>query len=443
MKPFGGMRFAGLLLSVLCLGARTGYAQQPRSDAYAAALRSMTESPADPEKAFAFSRVASAEGDLAGATAALERILLLNPRLDNIRLELGLLYQRAGNYVLAREYLQEALQAPDVPEAVRARGASALSQAEAGLSRHNVRGFVTAGARYETNANAGPSSGQVNFLGVPFELQSRDRKQDDFSIVGHASVNYTYDFDNQAGDYFEVNGVFSGAKYFEETDQDVFAFELTAGPWLNPFWDTDVPLSVRPYAAAAYINLEGDTYAGIVGGGLSLRYPISARLLARGTSEISYRDFDNTETRRINDEQTGWQYLAQADLTFILDPTTTLLVGARYVREDAREEWESNNSVGALVALSKRFTIAPLTDERFWAATLRGSIDYYGYDGADPRIDPRTRRETRYEIGLVNSIPLTDQLSLDLSASYTARESRIRNFDFDNAAFGVSFTYAF
>lgn len=75
-----------------------------------AAFQAMIADATNPEKSFRYARIAVDQGNVAGAIAALERLLRLNPALDNIRLELGVLYHELGAYGLAGPYLEKALQ---------------------------------------------------------------------------------------------------------------------------------------------------------------------------------------------------------------------------------------------------------------------------------------------------------------------------------------------
>ena len=64
----------------------------------------------DSERWFGDARAAIDKGDLPGAVSALERILLTNPDLANIKLELGLLYLRLGHADSPLEFVQGSLQ---------------------------------------------------------------------------------------------------------------------------------------------------------------------------------------------------------------------------------------------------------------------------------------------------------------------------------------------
>ena len=59
---------------------------------YDSAFQEMLRKPADLDVLFKFAALAAQTGDLEGAVSALERMLLINPDLPRVRLELGVLY---------------------------------------------------------------------------------------------------------------------------------------------------------------------------------------------------------------------------------------------------------------------------------------------------------------------------------------------------------------
>src|SRR5689334_17243449 len=98
------------------------------SKQYDAAFQEMLRQPANLDVLFKFASLASQTGDLEGAISALERMLLINPNLPRVRLELGVLYYRLKSYEVAREYLQGALKSPNVPSEVRTRAEQFIAQ---------------------------------------------------------------------------------------------------------------------------------------------------------------------------------------------------------------------------------------------------------------------------------------------------------------------------
>src|SRR5579863_4275340 len=76
--------------------------------------------PGNLETAFAYANVSAKLGDNEAAVSALERMLLFNPNLPRVQLELGALYFRMGSYDIARTYFERA-EAANPPDDVKQR----------------------------------------------------------------------------------------------------------------------------------------------------------------------------------------------------------------------------------------------------------------------------------------------------------------------------------
>ena len=92
-----------------------------------ALFQQMLRNPANLDVTFAYADVSARLGDYEAAVSALERMLLFNPNLPRVQLELGALYFRMGSYDLARDYFEKAAAANPPPE-VRARIDEYLAQ---------------------------------------------------------------------------------------------------------------------------------------------------------------------------------------------------------------------------------------------------------------------------------------------------------------------------
>ena len=86
---------------------------------YNAAFQEMLKDPGILEVVMAYAKTATKAGDLEGAVAAYEGMLLIESDLPRVRLELGLLYYRLKSYDVSRTYLESALQSPTLPKDVR------------------------------------------------------------------------------------------------------------------------------------------------------------------------------------------------------------------------------------------------------------------------------------------------------------------------------------
>jgi len=126
-----------------------------------AAFSAMMAEPANLDTAFAFASAAIQVGDFEGAISALERMLIIDPNLPRVRLELGILFYRLGSFEVARTYLSAALASTEMPADLRQRTERVLAAIDKERAPGKLTGRVMAGVRFQTNANAAPSRGEV------------------------------------------------------------------------------------------------------------------------------------------------------------------------------------------------------------------------------------------------------------------------------------------
>ncbi|MBS0519348.1 MAG: tetratricopeptide repeat protein [Proteobacteria bacterium] len=94
--------------------------------AYDEAFQQTLLRPSDAETLAKFAQIAVQFGDIEGAISALERLLLVEGDLPEVKLELGVLYFRLGSKEAARTYLEAAKASPDAPNEVKERAETFL-----------------------------------------------------------------------------------------------------------------------------------------------------------------------------------------------------------------------------------------------------------------------------------------------------------------------------
>ena len=119
-----------LLMSSMVRGDDTESLRQ----SYDQAFQEMYKDVGNLDKTFHFAEIAAQVGDLEGAIAALERMLLLDPNLPTVRMQLGVLYLRLESYGMARAYLSEVQNDSEVPAEVRKEAGSLINQIDAAVS---------------------------------------------------------------------------------------------------------------------------------------------------------------------------------------------------------------------------------------------------------------------------------------------------------------------
>ncbi len=416
-------------------------------EAYMAAFDAMFADPSNPASSFAFVEAATAMGNVRGAIAGLEQMLLVDPNLDNIKLELGILLDQVGAHEQAEYYIAEALQSGDVPDDVRRRAEPILrrteAKAEAAQNPHKVSASLFVGGRYETNANAGPGSSNIRLFGFegPF-LDDEDTEQEDVSALASGTLDYAYDFGTQAGHRLEAGLFGFGSRYKDETDVSTSLIDGDLGPRFF-FGDPRSPWgSIRPFATASYLELDDEDYRTAYGAGLNLRSLIGPAGV-NVTLRSSRQEFHDTGERPNASDQTGYYTTLRPNV--VVEPLkgTVLGAGAVFGQNNADRDFESFLEAGANLSATQYFADGLFTD-RPSSATLSTAYRHTAYDDADIQVDPdKERRDHRYDLTLSLDLPFTRSLALSLSGQQTWNRSNIPNNQYDNSGITAGMVYRY
>jgi tetratricopeptide (TPR) repeat protein len=442
-----GRRLGLAVIACFYLGAALSALAQEQSISdprYRSAFEAMMADPTNAERSFEFAEAAVAAGDLRGAIAALERILRLNPGLANIELELGVLYLRVGQNDLAATYLRRAIVAPNVPEAVRDRAQALLARAERGRRRHFFSGYVYGGARYDSNANLGPSSSLVRVLGNDALLDPQFTGQSDWSAELTGALNYIYALETQQPSEIEANLTTYNRRYDETSQFDLSSFGIDVGPRLYPRFVADGSLSIRPFISASYLTLDGDEYLQQWGGGVNVRKFFEEVSFFDLTLLASDQDYEDSPTRPVNSLRSGTFVEAIARVSHQVLPRTRVfaLVGLAQRDSDAAFETfrEAAGWVGVTQVYPAPFGLTPYP----WGSTLSLGFRRTTYDEPDPTIDPDEKREDdRFDVILTNNIQMSRSLTLVVTLQYSDNNSSLPNFEYDNTAVSAGIQWNF
>jgi len=396
------------------------------------------------ENWFQAAREASAIGDFPVAVANLERILLDNPNLANIKLELGLLYLRLGQADLARAYLEAAAAAPDAPESARVRAREALRQANLNLRRFSASGVIQIGTQYQSNPNGSPGSvSVVGPGGLPVILQSDQlsvTRGGDVSSSISGSAELRHGLGGQRGTDLVANLTSSYTRYAKQDQINTLYLGGQVGPrfLLGPAFAARGFL--RPYGEIVYLGLGDAHYFTAYGGGMALIWQLTPTLQYSGQIGYNRREYKNSRARPSSTDQTGSYVSGLADFIWQANPKTLIDVGVIGERGSARRGFWSRNTYGASLAIVRNLSLGSL------GAIARLSLGWRHsrYDDPDALVDPNVRRrENRYDLAGGLGIPLNQRLTLDLSAQRQWNPSSLPNYDYRNSVGSVSLSYRY
>jgi tetratricopeptide (TPR) repeat protein len=412
---------------------------------YEAAFQETLRKPADLDVLFHFATLAAQTGDLEGAISALERMLLIDPDLPRVRLELGVLYYRLGSYEVSRTYFEGALKAPNVPPDVRAKAEQFMADAISKQNPSHFSGEAFFGWRYQSNANLGPSTSSVRLFGQTANLNQGAAGAPDWGIVSSLQVRHVYDFGRQDKAALETQFTVYANRQFTQSQANVTLLDLTSGPRFQVFANSFEDMSVRPFLSGGYIWVNDTPYYGSYGGGIETSTLLGDGL--RGNTVFLFRRHENQDTAYLptNSQFRGTELSANSNLLYALTPRISLFANGNVQRFEADTAlWQSYQLFGAGGGFAFRFPDPVLRTGGFWTFAVNAAVQWWKYDSPDPTVDPGVDRYQNDTIlNLTASIPFDDRTTLTVSGGRFNRTSSVPNYAFTNNSFlfGVSWRF--
>ncbi len=425
--------------------AQTAAVSASAEKQYDDAFQEMLKKPADLDVLFKFATIASQTGDPEGAISALERMLLINPDLPRVRLELGVLYYRLGSYEIARTYLETALKSQSLPADVRSRAEQFMAEVEKRQSPSRFSGELFLGTRYQSNANLGPATSAVRLFGQTANLNQQALGTSDWGFVSSAQFRHTYDLGLQDKSALESQLTVYANRQFSLQAANVSLIDFTTGPRFQAFQGIFEEVILKPFLSAGYIWVNDQPYYGSYGAGLE-----SGVVLANGLRNISIfswrqQNYPNTNYLPTNSQFTGTQYSATTTFQYQLTDVITIYALGNAQRYQTQQTISQNYVVaGAGGGMAFRFADPLFKSELPWSINLTVNQQWWKYDAPDPIIDPGVvRQQLDTILNLVLSIPFDERTTFSISGGRFSRGSNLPNYEFvnNNVMFGIGWRF--
>ena len=445
-----------LLLLLAAFGASQG-AAAPDAQGHAALearkaqlFREMLANPANLDVTFAYADVSARLGDYEAAVSALERMLLFNPKLPRVDVELGALYFRMGSYAVAESYFDKAL-AQHPPPAVRERIADYLAKIKSALSRHHVTGYFLFGTQYQSDANVAPGNSTVlgSFFGlsVPFSLPKQFVKAPDNNFFINGSVIYDYDLETQNRDTLEVTGVSFMNHYFIFDRLDLDYGEVTAGPRFNfPQLGGVSGASFKPYLILNEVGLGENQYFWTYGGGLEYDEIVWHDLALRTVVEARQKHFANAPDRPLSSGLSGHDVIVSLSAVKPITANSALTAQFDFLNQDTALPFFSNNTYGVSGSYHIRYRTPRAILPNFLETTFYLGRSWALYAAPDPccstsgtfLFSPSDRFDRRWRFGITQSLIISPRIALVLQVERDIVSSNLSLYGYtsDSVLFG-------
>ena len=250
---------------------------------------------------FRFARTQVSQGNFRGASATLERILRLEPKLAPVRLLFAIVLFRLNNLGEAeREF--RAVAALDISPGIAAEINRFLDRIQTERQVTSYSASLSLGVHLDTNKTSSPRSNQ---LLVSDALTTVGRAEADIGYMGVTSIRVTHDHGYQEG-----HTVFGSLTYFQddqtaEDSLDLQSFTIEVGGTLRQAF---TEIDVTPTHYRSFIRLSREVFLRETGGRLRFERAMGEGIKAYTVATLSTQTFHQISENATGSERNGRQY---------------------------------------------------------------------------------------------------------------------------------------
>lgn len=341
---------------------------------------------------FRFARAQVQRGDVRGAAATLERILLIDPGQIQIRLFYGIVLFRLGNLDEAEREMRHILDLLDTPQGIRTTAEQYMSRIAQRQRRTRYTATISMGTQYDSNRTSTPEDRRVLVRDFPL---GTGRGEDDFGLLFIARFQIDHDLESQAG-----HSLFANVTLYDDDQVDVDSTDLMAvtveagGTYKSGLWG----LEFVPAGFYTNLSLSKEKLLESYGGELRIQRSFGAILTVFGTARTSYQDFS-----RISENLSAWlrqgrQIGGEVGLSLTYMPNMRIDLSVLHFDKNAKADFFAYKR--------EQFDLVHTTligGGQFLINTLALQLDRY--DEADPFVSQRKRMDKIFRYRLTYGAP--------------------------------------
>ncbi|MBI4678571.1 MAG: tetratricopeptide repeat protein [Elusimicrobia bacterium] len=376
-------------------------------------------------------------GDVRGAAATLERILMVDPSLHRVRLLYALVLFRLDNLSEAGREL-DALTGLALPANLRAELDDLKSLITKRRRSTHVDVLVGFGFDYDSNISATPASEQMLFANQFIDITPKNPETADTAMIGLGNVRVTHDPGTQNG-----HEVFGGLGWYraEQTLQDrldlqVFSFDM--GTALKFGRNT-----ITPKVNWDQVYLSEETFLERPAIGMKFERAFTERLSADFEARIADDRYSKTSEIPRAEERSGHQWDLVWGVGWVATPVMRIRGGYTLTGKAVNDERFRYN---AYDRHSLNASLSYLLGKGMFAL-VSGAMNIDRYDHRDPMIGIKYRDDITFRSRLTFGAPLGfihkyfKDFVFTQSYEYYRAESDITNYAYDNNKLSSLVTY--
>jgi len=274
-----------------------------------------------------------ARGEVLGAAATLERILLMNPNLPDVRLFYAVVLYRLDSLDEAQREL-DTLRNVTLPPEIRAQ----LQEYEEKIKYRKRRTHFgirqSDGWGYDTNRNASPHSKEQLFFDNALDVQGSNTRRPDTHFLNVTTVDVTHDLGFQAG-----HSVFGSFTYLLQEQNRVhslnlgsFQYEL-GGAYKGQYFN------FTPSFVYNYLFLSDQSFLRSQGGNFLFDRDLTKKLNVFYNFKVERQDFMNISENTDSYNRKGPEFDHTWGGNYILCPTMRWSSNIGYSEKFAKQDY--------------------------------------------------------------------------------------------------------
>lgn len=406
------------------------------------AYRDVLADPDQPEINLRYVKSLIARGNIQLAAATTERLLLIYPEADDVRLLYAILLYRMD--VLDEASVQlDILEQHQLSGAIKGEVARYRQLIKQRLSPLKRSAALSVGMHYDTNRNSFPDKEVFLIRDTRFRIPGGE--EDDWGRIAIGSAQISKDIEHQ-----NLQQVFGDMAVLvddqiEIDELDVNAFLINTG-----FLYKTIYGDLIPKVHASWIELNEQKYSQDYSVSLLGQRPIfKGKINAFAEVTAGWRRYNNTRLLPFSSEQDSNYQRVEVGGTRQFDAVTALRVTGAVNNVDADLPYEGYDGYDVSASLSRL-----LPRGTFLLASARFERQYY--DGNDPFVSVNKRRDRDWELDLTYGVPvgtavgvfsgnpagpeMLREIILNLSAGFEDSHSRQPNYEYNNYRFQFLFS---
>ncbi len=381
---------------------------------------------------YRYARAQVDRGNYLGASATLERILLIDPSLAEVRLFYAIVLYRLDNLSEAEQQFQLA-RAGDIPDASRSEIDEYLHEIR---QRHKTTRFSTtlsAGWGFDTNRNSAPSSKEIFFANTPSPLTGSSRKRKDTQFLLVHNISAAHDLGQTGHQLIGSYDMYVGEQtVVDDLDIHSFAFEpgLLLKTRLGEF---------TPTCSFSHLLLSRETYLRTLGTQVSWHKDLGPLWSIDAEPSWSHEQYRGISESAAARERTGDMITVSFGPSYLLSPTMKLTGIIGYENKDAKANY---NAYEGFSFGGQHTWILPAGQFLVSGVTYTENI----YNEPDFAVSVHNRRDRQLRARATYGAPVTlfltnrllpEWVTKDLTASVSVEQFRavstITNYTYSNS----------